>query len=596
MKTRLASVSVRSRLRLCSRAGGSVSILAIAAALLAATPAHAQTTTVKGFSLNRFEPEGGGSDWFSAESIDFRGNGRPSLGLIGDWAYKPLILYDRNGDEVTNIVEQQLQLHIGFSINVLDRIRLGASMPVVLYQKGSDGAISGVGQYTAPKDAGIGDLRIGADIRLFGEHRGFIRAAVGAYVFFPTGDPAKYTGDDRVRVAPRAMIAGDLGPVAYSLMGGAQLRPAQAGAFPELGNELFGTAAVGIRPADFVLLGPEVFGSSTFSNGNFGLTRSTPLEIILGAHFTIADDWRLGLGASPGLTQGLGAPRFRALVKLEYFPAIKPPKDRDGDGVFDFEDACPDEPGRRTSNPDTNGCPRRVPPPPPASDRDKDGIIDAADACPDTPGVPTDDPKTNGCPPVADRDKDGIPDADDACPDVPGVKTDNPKTNGCADRDKDGIFDPEDACPDAAGPADPDPKKNGCPAARVERGQIIIIQQVKFKTGSAVILPESDAILDAVQKIFDEHAEIRKVRVEGHTDNRGGAAYNNNLSKKRAASVVKWLVDHGIEKSRLVSQGFGFSRPIATNKTEEGRQENRRVEFHIVDPAQPEDSAAAPAP
>src|SRR6185436_3500279 len=193
-----------------------------------------------------------------------------------------------------------------------------------------------------------------------------------------------------------------------------------------------------------------------------------------------------------------------------------------------------------------------------------------------------------------DRDKDGIPDSEDACPDVPGVKTDNPKTNGCADKDKDGIFDPEDACPDAAGPPDPDPKKNGCPAARVENNQIIITQQVKFKTGSATILPESDTILEAVQKIMEEHPEIKKVRIEGHTDNRGGAAYNNGLSRRRAAAVVKWLVDHGIEKSRLTSQGYGFLRPIATNKTEEGRQENRRVELHIVDPP-PSQTEAAPA-
>jgi OmpA-OmpF porin, OOP family len=119
---------------------------------------------------------------------------------------------------------------------------------------------------------------------------------------------------------------------------------------------------------------------------------------------------------------------------------------------------------------------------------------------------------------------------------------------------------------------------------------------VKFKTGSATILPESDVILDAVQKIMDEHPEIKKVRIEGHTDNRGGAAYNNGLSKRRAAAVVKWLTSHGIDKSRLTSQGFGFQRPIATNKTEEGRQENRRVELHIVDPPPTESGIPAAAP
>jgi outer membrane protein OmpA-like peptidoglycan-associated protein len=566
--------------------------------LLAASTANAQPAA-EGFSLNRFEPAVGGSDWFSAESIDLRGNGRPSLSVIGDYAYKPLVLYDRNDEELATLIDSQLLLHVGFSVNLFDRLRLGANLPIILRQEGTTSSTGGTGGrlYQAPTDAGVGDLRVSLDLRLFGSHRGFIRAAIGGHLFFPTGEQAKYTGDGRVRGAPRAMLAGDIGPVAWAIQGGIHLRPIMPGSYDDLGNEAFGVVALGVRPHPAILIGPEVYGTSTISNGRFAVTRATPIEALFGAHFTIFDDWRLRLGAAPGLTQGLGAARFRALVGLEYFPAIKPPPDRDGDGVFDYEDACPDEPGRRTRDPETNGCPRRLPPPPPPSDRDKDEIIDAVDACPDTPGVPSDDPKLNGCPPIADRDKDTIPDGEDACPDTPGVKTDNPKTNGCADRDKDTIFDPEDACPDAAGPADPDPKKNGCPAARVERGQIRIVDQVKFKTGSAVILPESDVILDAVKKILDENPEMaKKVRIEGHTDNRGGAAYNKKLSQKRAAAVMKWLTSRGIDRSRLTSEGYGFSRPIATNKTEEGRQENRRVEFHIVDPPQAEEGSAVPAP
>ena len=154
--------------------------------------------------------------------------------------------------------------------------------------------------------------------------------------------------------------------------------------------------------------------------------------------------------------------------------------------------------------------------------------------------------------------------------------------------------DPEDACPEIAGARDPDPKKNGCPLARVERGQVRIIEQVKFKTGSATILPESYPILEAVAKILKEHPEIKKVRVEGHTDNRGGKAMNKRLSTRRAASVVKWLTARGgIEKARLTSQGFGMERPIEDNSTEDGRRENRRVEFHIADP--PPTDAGAPA-
>jgi outer membrane protein OmpA-like peptidoglycan-associated protein len=178
-----------------------------------------------------------------------------------------------------------------------------------------------------------------------------------------------------------------------------------------------------------------------------------------------------------------------------------------------------------------------------------------------------------------------VADAEDACPVDPGVRSEDPKLNGCPpDTDKDGIVDQKDACPEQAGPADPDTKKNGCPAVRIEKGEIKITQQVKFKTKSAVILPESDEILNGVAGMLKEHPEITKVRVEGHTDNRGGAKFNKDLSQKRAASVVKWLTTRGgIAKGRLIANGFGLERPLDSNDTDEGRQNNRRVEFHIVD-------------
>jgi outer membrane protein OmpA-like peptidoglycan-associated protein len=211
-------------------------------------------------------------------------------------------------------------------------------------------------------------------------------------------------------------------------------------------------------------------------------------------------------------------------------------------------------------------------------------VFDSQDACPNTPGPTSNDPKQNGCP-LNDQDGDGILDQDDACPSEKGVRTFDPKTNGCPrrDRDKDGVFDDEDACPDEPGPADTDPKKNGCPKAVVKENRIEINDQVRFKTNSAEILPgkESQDVLAAVAKILKDHPEIKSVRVEGHTDSRGNADHNRTLSGARAASVVKWLVKNGIDAGRLSSYGFGSDRPIADNGTEEGRQTNRRVEFHI---------------
>jgi outer membrane protein OmpA-like peptidoglycan-associated protein len=457
---------------------------------------------------------------------------------------------------------------------------------VAVYEAGEQGSLQGT-TYAPPSSASLGDIRLGVDARLIGEFGDPFTAAIGVQVHLPTGKQADYTGDGKVRVVPRLLGAGEVGPFAYAAKLGLQYRALDTTfANGPVGTEVAFAAAAGLRTADKnLLLGPELYGSTVVSNGDAVFKKlSTPLEIIFGAHYTFASDFRAGLGVGPGLTRGFGTPEVRVLASFEYVPAIPPPpappSDRDHDGIIDSEDACPDTPGVKTDDPKTNGCP------PAPSDRDKDGIVDSEDACPDTPGVKTDDPKTNGCPPPpADRDHDGVPDTEDACPDTPGVKTDDPKTNGCPppppDRDKDGIPDPEDACPDVPGPKNEDPKKNGCPEARIEAGEIKILQQVKFKTGSAVILPESDSILTAVMNIFNEHAEIKKVRVEGHTDNRGGAAMNLGLSSRRAASVATWLIKHGVDKSRLTSKGFGLTKPIDSNATEEGRQNNRRVEFHI---------------
>ncbi len=406
------------------------------------------------------------------------------------------------------------------------------------------------------------------------------------------------------------MIAGDLGPIAYAARVGVTIRGLdESFGGSQIGDDAFFGASVGLRLADGAfVIGPEIYGRSVFSSSAFFTKDATGIEGIFGAHVTAAHDWRFGAGISAGLTSGFGTPVDRGLLSIAWTPGMAPtdrdndgipdgqdacpdtpgvanddptlngcpppPPDKDGDGVLDKDDACPDVAGVKTDDPKTNGCP---------PDKDGDGVLDSEDACPDVPGVKSDDPKTNGCPP--DKDGDGVLDKDDACPDVPGLKTTDPKTNGCPDpdRDKDGIPNETDACPDEPGKPDPDPKKNGCPKAFVQAGQIKITDQVKFKTGSAQILPgkDSEEVLEAVRKVLEDHPELTRVQVQGHTDNRGGAALNKKLSAARAASVVKWLVDHKVDKARLESMGFGPDQPVDTNDTDEGRRNNRRVEFHI---------------
>ena len=563
----------------------------------------------RGFVLDRFEPAERGSEWFVLDSLDLRGRLRPAAGVVGSWAHDPLVVYDIDGNYVSSLVEHQLFVHPGASLVLWNRLRGAISMPVAVYQTGAP-IVIGTKAYAPPSSA-AGDLRLAADVRLFGEHGKALTGALGVAVHLPTGSRDDYTSDESVRFQPRFSVAGDISAFTYSARIGYHHRPLDEDFERNpLGSELTGGVAAGFRIADRrLVIGPELYASSIIDSRSFLKRRGTPIEGILGAHYTVAD-FRVGAGVGKGIGRGWGTPTLRAFLSAEWTPGLD--ADRDKDGIEDREDACPDAPGVRSSDPKTNGCPpASMRPPPP--DRDGDGVLDAEDACPDLAGLRSDDPKTNGCP--SDRDGDGVFDLTDACPDVAGRWSDDPKTNGCPpdrdgdgvaddkdacpdvagdetddplsngcppDRDGDGIYDKDDACPDAPGPADPDQKRNGCPLARIEDGQIKIVDQVKFKFGSSEILRDSDPTLLAIATTLKAHPEVTKIRVEGHTDNKGTLAANQRLSQQRADAVVKWLTSYGIEKKRLEARGFGMKRPLDTNDTEEGRQNNRRVELHIA--------------
>ena len=560
---------------------------ACALALLALLPSTALAQSA-GFAINRFDPAERGSDWFAADSLDMRGHGRVMLGATGDFSEKPLVLYDRDGDEQKAIIKHQLFVHVGASVVLWERLRLGVNLPVLAFQSGQRGTVQGT-PFEADDGPTVGDLRLAADVRLLGSYRSPFSLAAGVAVFAPTGKQEAFAGDGKVRVLPRLLLAGDIGNFAYAAKLGVQYRANDAGFNGSTkGTEAVVAAAIGYRSNDGKLvLGPEFFGSTVVTSGDaLFAKRETPFELLFGAHYKVTDDVRLGAGVGPGLTRGFGAPQVRGLLSLEWAPepnkeplVLRPvPSDRDKDGILDVDDACPDEPGVKSDDPKKNGCPL-------PADRDKDGILDVDDACPDEPGIKNEDTEKNGCP-RRDADKDGIFDDEDACVNDPGVRTTDPLTNGCPppkDTDKDSIIDPEDACPQAFGPRDPDPKKNGCPAARVEQGQIKILERVEFENNSAKLRPESDRILNAVLAVMKEHSEFTKLGVEGHTDNRGAAGHNLDLSRRRAASVMKWLVDHGIAATRLSSKGLGMTKPIDSNDSDAGRQNNRRVEFHILE-------------
>lgn len=243
--------------------------------------------------------------------------------------------------------------------------------------------------------------------------------------------------------------------------------------------------------------------------------------------------------------------------------------DTDGDGVADPEDFCPEEMGDISAQ----GCP----------DADGDGTPDAEDQCPNSAGG------INGCP---DTDGDGVPDSIDKCPNSTGT------ADGCPDADGDGIADNEDRCPNESGSID----NGGCPTATVDNSGstsgtdgstsgssissddanvlALAAQSVQFETGSGRLKSTSRAILDQVAEIMKKYPSY-SLSIDGHTDSIGDRKSNQRLSEKRAKACYDLLVKKGISGSRMKHQGFGESKPIATNKYKDGREKNRRVEFNL---------------
>jgi OOP family OmpA-OmpF porin len=213
-------------------------------------------------------------------------------------------------------------------------------------------------------------------------------------------------------------------------------------------------------------------------------------------------------------------------------------------------------------------------------DSDGDGVPDANDRCPNTPrGVKVD---TSGCP--LDTDGDGVPDASDRCPNTPrGVKVD---TSGCPlDTDGDGVYDYMDKC--SGTPPNIKVDAQGCPIpvaakrAEVTEAGTWIYKGIYFDLNKSTLKPSSFPVLDEIVAGLKDQPTL-KVEIQGHTDSTGTADYNQKLSERRAQSVCNYLISKGIAEDRLISKGYGLDRPIASNKTTEGRARNRRVEFKPI--------------
>lgn len=259
--------------------------------------------------------------------------------------------------------------------------------------------------------------------------------------------------------------------------------------------------------------------------------------------------------------------------------------DTDGDGIYDYDDACPEEAGLEAFN----GCP----------DSDGDGIQDSKDDCPYTSGLA----EFNGCP---DTDGDGVIDKDDKCPNVAGQKG----LQGCPDADGDGIADGEDNCPNTAGPSankgcpwpdtdgdgilDKDDKcpntpgvaaEQGCPEVKsiakdVEATARLnqLAKTVYFKSGKDSFTDATYETLDAIVQLLKSYP-ADSFHIEGHTDSVGSKSLNQRLSEQRANAVKTYF--EGKLPNSFTAEGYGEDKPIAPNTTRAGKAKNRRVEIKL---------------
>ncbi|MFW5921291.1 MAG: OmpA family protein, partial [Polyangiales bacterium] len=221
------------------------------------------------------------------------------------------------------------------------------------------------------------------------------------------------------------------------------------------------------------------------------------------------------------------------------------PSDRDGDGILDPDDECPDEPEDVDGFEDEDGCPD--------PDNDEDGILDEDDECPLEPEDVDGFEDEDGCP-DPDNDGDGILDVDDECPDEPEV------VNGVDD---------EDGCPDEG-------------LVELVDDRIILEERVLFDSELAKLRPSAREVLQAIVRLWRQHPEWAEMRVEGHADARGTEEYNEKLSERRARVVRNQLVKLGIPGDQLGWEGFGETRLRDSRYTDEAHQRNRRVEFVVV--------------
>ena len=526
-----------------ARALLSATIPLAALAVLSPDMARAQSVT-RGFALDRFLPSAAGSDWFAGDSLRIEGQLLPVFGISAAYDVDPLVLYNSDGSRRAAPVKGQLFLRAGGSVSLWERYRISVDLPVSPYQSGESAVFNG-NSIAGPQSGGVGDLSVALDARILGRYGEPFTLGAGVQLFLPTGSSDKFLGEGSVRAMPRVAAAGTASMFMYSAQVGVMVREQRQFAGVDRGTDLTFAAAAGVAVLDRRLtVGPEVYGATGVGQwAGASAFKQFPIEALLGAHYRITPEWRLGATGAVGVSQGLGTPAERALLSMDWSPRF-----------------AERQPVRSTLE-----VVQAPPPPPPPP------------APPAAPPVKLPDP-------VADQDGDHVPDDVAACAYIPGVATSDPRTNGCplalADADGDGIGDGADSCPNAAGPRSDDPALNGCPPRAVPPP---ITERIFFAAGVADLDPASIDVLGRLAATLKATPEL-KLSVDGHSDDQGRSTFNNDLSRKRATAAIDWLIAHGAGAQQLQAHWFGAEHPAIPQHDAVSRKANRRVELRQESP------------
>jgi len=553
--------------------------------------------------IHLFQPAVDSKGFVSVNGADIVGAGDLSLGLILDYGYQQMKLNPGHGaDQLsTHAFQGTLQFNYGIG-NILV---LGISAPVILTDGEPATDIGPTGDtYNDDKLNGqaLGHIALHGKLRLIDPSNGFglaFIAKAGVEVAgsddFATEPTFFYwpqiVAEGRAGIWRIGLNGGFKGHVGdnptYGLGEGGQ--PQLESGVLEYGNLVTAGLGTSFRVLDPLDLVAETY--STFLVGTESDSKQTiSAEAIGGIKLFIEKSSYLMIAGGPGYMPGFQTATARGTIGFVFEPSIG---DRDGDGIKDDVDDCPDNPEDFDGFEDTKGDSPEGEYGCPDPDNDKDGILDVDDQCPNNPEDKDGDEDEDGCPEgdTGDRDGDGILDVNDKCPDEPEDKDGFEDRDGCPDpdNDKDGIPDVDDRCPNDPEDKDGVEDEDGCPEPNptnnkviIEGNEIMILEKILFETGSAKILSASDGILDAVAETLKEHPEFELIEVGGHADTRAADAFNLQLTKTRVKSVIAALGTRGVPAGRLFGQGYGEYCPISPEDTPANMEKNRRVEFKVL--------------